>query len=191
MACEVEWHDYHFHLKHVDRPIQKLIVQKMWDGPPRPPFTFNPVHDLESLWWIWVWVMYFYVDEGGTMLPGEQAQAFRSLFPDYMPAKRLRYLVTSLKADVPTAFRDVLGCTEIIRGWLVQSYFGMETSLPPNYTHFLPDLTHSFLEALELAVDFAGDTKLYIPSEHRKRKKPESEEGNLLSAVSNKRNRQG
>ena len=191
MACEVESHDYHFQVGNRRGPIRKHIVQNIWDGSPKPPFTFNPVHDLESLWWIWVWVMYFYVDEDGIMLPAEQAKAFRLLFPDYIPAKRLQQLHTSLKANVPMAFRDVLGCAEIIRDRLVNSYIDMETSLPPNYTDFLPDLMDSFLEALELAVDFAGTTKLYIPPEHHKRKEPEREEGNLSLTHSNKRGKQG
>ena len=189
MACEVESHDYLFGER--DEPILKHIAEKLWDGPPRPPFTFNPVHDLESLWWIWVWVMYFYVDEDGMTLPAEQAKAFRLLFPDYIPATRLQRLTTSLKAHVPMAFRDVISCTELFRGRLVKSYRGMEMSLPPNYTDFLPDLTNSFLRALELAVDFAGTTKLFIPPEHCKRKEPERDDRHLVSSNSNKRVKQG
>ena len=67
----------------------------------------------------------------------------------------------------------------------------MEESLPPNYARSLPNFTDFFLRTLQLAVDRAGDIKLYIPLEHRKRKEPEPEEGNLLSSNSNKRNKQG
>jgi len=191
MACEVESQDYLFQFKDGDGSNLDDVVENILAESPTLPFTFNPIHDLESLWWIWVWVMYFYVDEDRKMHPPGQAKAFRSLFPDYIPAERLRYLQTSLKADVPMIFRRVTGYAEIIRRRLVKSYHDMETSLPPNYTHFLPDLTDSFLDALERAMNFAGDTKLYIPLECCKRKEPEREDGNLVSSNSNKRGKRG
>ena len=191
MACEVESHDYLFKFEEGDGPHFDDVLENVLAESPELPFTFNPIHDLESLWWVWVWVMYFYVDEEGIMLPGRQANAFRSLFPDYIPAERLRQLQTSLKANAPMTFRRVIGCAEIIRRRMVKSYCGMETSLPPNYTDFLPDLTDSFLWALERAVDFAGDIKLYIPPEHCKRKEPERDDRHLVSSNSNKRVKQG
>lgn len=120
-------------------------------------------------------------------LPAEQDKAFRSLFPNYIPAKRLQNLRSWLQENVPLAFRrDIICCIEMIRSKISNTYFDMETSLPPDYARFLPDFTDYFLQTLQLAVDFAGDTKLYIPPEHRKCKEPEREEGNLLSSNSNK-----
>ena len=191
MACEVESHDYLFQFKRRGGPNIDDVADDILTESPKLPFTFNPIHDLESLWWIWVWVMYFYVHEDGIMLPVEQAKAFRLLFPDYIPAERLRYLQNPLNTDVPKIFRRINAYAEIIRGRLVTSYCDMETSLPPNYTHFLPDLTDSFLRALERAVDFAGDIKLYIPPEHCKRKEPERDDRHLVSSNSNKRVKQG
>ena len=192
MACEVELHSYLFHIRKCHTRDPKLRVQIHLSEPPRPPFAFNPVHDLESLWWIWVWVMYFYVHEDGVTLPPEQDKAFQSLFPKYLPTTRLQKLMGGLKADVPIAFRDIIYYIETIRGWLVNTYLDMEAgSLPPDYARFLPDFMDCFIQALELAVGDAGDIKLYIPLEHRKRKEPEPEEGNLLSSNSNKRSKQG
>ena len=192
MACEVESHSYLFHVREWDDLDPELILQILSSEPPRPPFAFNPVHDLESLWWIWVWVMYFYVHEDGVTLPPEQDKAFQSLFPKYIPTKRLQNLMGGLEVNVPIAFRDIIHYIETIRGWLVNTYLDMEAgSLPPNYARFLPNFMDCFLRALELAVGAAGDIKLYVPLEHRKRKEPEPEEGNLLSSNSNKRSKQG
>ena len=188
MACEVESHDYLLHRKNRKARELEVLLQ---DESPDPPFTFNPVHDLESLWWVWVWVMYFYVDKDGMTLPAEQDQAFRLLFPDYIPATRLQRLTTSLKAHVPMAFRDVFRCAEFVRAELVEAYLEMEISLPPDYSRSLPDLMVHVLDMLQLAVAHAGNTKLYIPPEHCKRKEPEREEGNLSLTHSNKRSKQG
>ena len=189
MACEVESHDYLLHRKKRKSRNPELLFSS--GESPEPPFTFNPVHDLESLWWVWVWVMYFYVDEDGMMLPAEQAKAFRLLFPDYIPAERLRHLQASLKAHVPMAFRDVFRCAEYVRAELVEAYLEMEISLPPDYSRSLPDLTDYFLKMLQLAVAHAGNTKLYIPPEHCKRKEPERDDRHLVSSNSNKRVKQG
>jgi len=191
MACEVEAHDYVLRLKKRKLYDPEVDLQNFSSGPPTPLFTFNPIHDLESLWWIWVWVMYFYVDKDGMTHSPEQAKAFRLLFPDYIPAERVRHFIASLRADVPPAFRDVIRSAELVRQRLVDTYFDMEISLPLDFAPFLPELMDYFLGSLQLAVDRAGDIKLYIPVEHRKRKEPEREEGNLLSSTSNKRNKQG
>jgi len=191
MACEVEAQRYLFHLKQWDGDNADLDMENISSEPANPPFAYNPVHDLESLWWICVWVMYFYVDKDRVSLSAEQEQAFQSLFPDYIPAKRLQSLLGSLQKDVPPAFQYGIDGIELIRRKLKVTYFNMERSLPPDYALFLPCLTGYFLRVLQIVVDRTGDTKLYIPVEHRKRKEPEREEGNLLSSTSNKRNKQG
>ena len=190
MACEVESHRYLFHMQQWDDDNPDVFLQNMSSEPQRPSFAYNPVHDLESLWWIWAWVMYFYVDKDGMSLSPEQAEAFQSLFPDYIPAKRVQILLDSLQEDVPLTFQEVIRCTEMIRRMLEKTYVNMEMSLPPDYTRFLPRLMRFFLHALELAVDHAGNTKLYIPLEHQKRKEPERDDENLASSNSNKRNKQ-
>jgi len=191
MACEVEAHRYLFQLKQSDDDNVDLDMENISSEPPKPPFAYNPVHDLESLWWICVWVMYFYVDKDRISLSAAQGQAFRSLFPDYIPAKRLQNLQDSLQKHVPPAFQHGIDAIELIRRRLETTYFNMERSLPPDYALFLPRLTGYFLRALQFAADRTGDIKLYIPVEHRKRKEPEREEGNLLSSTSNKRSKQG
>jgi len=190
MACEVEAHRHLFHLKQSGNNAD-LDMENFSSEPAKPPFAYNPVHDLESLWWIWVWVMYFYVDKDGMTRPPEQAKAFRLLFPDYIPAERVWHFLASLQADVAPAFQHRIDGIELIRRNLEITYINMERSLPPDYALFLPRLTGYFLRALQVAVDRTGDIKLYIPVEHRKRKEPECEEGNLLSSTSNKRNKQG
>jgi len=189
MACEVESQKYLLH--DITRlSLQPILQTDDSDEAPTPPFTFNPIHDLESLWWVWAWVMYFYVDEPGKAFPDKQAQAFRSLFPDYVPAARLGSLTSRLDKNVPPAFRAVKSLTEQMRQRLAATYTRMEeAALPPNYKSFVPSLTDFFIQALQLSVNSAGGIKLYVPSGCHKRKEPSREEGNLLSSNSNKRNR--
>ena len=64
------------------------------------------------------------VHEDGVTLPPEQDKAFRSLFPKYIPAERLRHLMVPLKVNVPIAFRYIIACIEMIRRRLVNTYAG-------------------------------------------------------------------
>ncbi|KIK22815.1 hypothetical protein PISMIDRAFT_651298, partial [Pisolithus microcarpus 441] len=45
------------------------------------PFRFNPLHDMESLWWIATWTLYYHVDQGGSRPSSEQITQFHELFP--------------------------------------------------------------------------------------------------------------
>ncbi|KAI5984945.1 hypothetical protein EDD15DRAFT_1686275 [Pisolithus albus] len=44
-------------------------------------FKFNPLHDMESLWWIATWPLYYHVDQKGGRPSSEQITQFHELFP--------------------------------------------------------------------------------------------------------------
>ncbi|KAF9240840.1 hypothetical protein BU15DRAFT_73700 [Melanogaster broomeanus] len=79
MACEVEAQAYRFLSSSTvtEDDIFKLVA------PPiaQPPFRANPLHDLESSWWILMWVLYYHVDSK-TRTPGQgQEFVYRQYFP--------------------------------------------------------------------------------------------------------------
>ena len=141
------------------------------------------------------------------MVPPNKLKHFDHCSPITCPPSGC--LTSSPKTDVHLAFRDVIRCAEIVCERLVKAYLDMGISLPPDYhqeqrrlLQFLNSLRtrHSknsnaevnpgvpalsgFLRTLQLAVDRAGNTKLYIPPEHRQRKEPE--QGSLSSSNSDK-----
>ena len=64
--------------------------QKFQCAPPRPhgvgrpAWKHNALHDLESVWWIAVWVIYVFRNEPSNVMPNSQdSQRFGELFPPF------------------------------------------------------------------------------------------------------------
>ncbi|KAI5993491.1 hypothetical protein EDD15DRAFT_2548104, partial [Pisolithus albus] len=72
MACEVESEEYLFAQVTVKAPGE----DRNWC-----PFKFNPLHDMESLWWIATWTLFYHVDQKGCRPSSEQITEFYKLFP--------------------------------------------------------------------------------------------------------------
>ncbi|KIK14032.1 hypothetical protein PISMIDRAFT_117779, partial [Pisolithus microcarpus 441] len=71
MANEVEAQKYLFGLVTVKAPGEDCNLL----------FKFNPLHDMESLWWIAMWTLYYHVDQEGGQPSSEQITQFHKLFP--------------------------------------------------------------------------------------------------------------
>ncbi|KAI5987265.1 hypothetical protein EDD15DRAFT_1505094 [Pisolithus albus] len=92
VACKVGVQDYLFE-PHVCRPF----------GCEREcPFRFNPLHHMESVWWIAMWAVYYPDVQAGQPL-SEQVRCFRVLFPRRLGECTNAFL-TALKFKVPTPF---------------------------------------------------------------------------------------
>ena len=62
--------------------------QKFQCAPPRP-HGVDALHDLESVWWIAVWVIYVFRNEQSNVMPNSQdSQRFGELFPRLVPTPR-------------------------------------------------------------------------------------------------------
>ncbi|EGO28868.1 hypothetical protein SERLADRAFT_366534 [Serpula lacrymans var. lacrymans S7.9] len=47
-----------------------------------PPFRMNGLHDIESVWWILLWVIFYYTDQNHpTVDPGNQRNTLQAIFP--------------------------------------------------------------------------------------------------------------
>jgi len=171
MACEIEFQRYLFHK---DDPLLHFQAD-VFDSPygsSEIPFTANPLHDLESLWWIQVWLLHFYVDRDGRERSTEQSAMYQSLFPGLLlGGSRVPSLQTQLKLVIlPEAFQRPARAVEEMRRFLLATYSACERTLPPKFQDHLDKLTTFFTEALQGATDVSKNITLHVPG---KRKEPD------------------
>ncbi|KAG8728726.1 hypothetical protein FRC11_010327, partial [Ceratobasidium sp. 423] len=57
-------------------PLSQLLPEK-----PLPPFRHNPLHDMESIWWLCLWIM-FYLAPSSTQSSKAQLNGYREIFHD-------------------------------------------------------------------------------------------------------------
>ncbi|KAF9233709.1 hypothetical protein BU15DRAFT_53550 [Melanogaster broomeanus] len=158
MACEVEAQRYLFVEKSAKAgprsyftPVTAPVV--------RPPFRANPLHDLESLWWILMWVIHYHVDGGTQELPRVQEAAYRDYFPGLkLPPgqSRLGFLSTALNDDAfLPPFHPAVRAADDMRLTLFDSYRLAEKGLGPSGPNYHEPYSRS-------SVDFsAALTDLY------------------------------
>ena len=107
-----------------------LYDRRKLTDPVAPPWRHNPLHDLDSVWWICIWHIYTLV-QGGTDPSQHDTTAFHSLFSTY---------------DDPTARRLIVSQSTLD---LVDEYSpSYNTAIWPNLVEWRQDLTASF-EALQ------------------------------------------
>ncbi|KAG6327335.1 hypothetical protein ID866_11754 [Astraeus odoratus] len=181
MACEVEAQRYLFHK--AEKRGKSTDIPSALGSEDRPPFRANSLHDLESLWWILAWILYFYVDQDGQEPSSKQQAAYGRMFPGAISGPgRLQALQGGLDVDIFTgAFLEVAAWADEMQTELFQAYRTSERTLPPKYTDAVKETTRYFLDALHNTVNLSGDTSLYDPLPPRKRKKAEGEKSNKRS----------
>lgn len=117
-----------------------------------PVFVYNPLHDIESVWWIWVWVIFFYTDDPHGKVSQEQQDAFQTLFPSIISkGERVLNKRLDLKA-LPHKFRNLGIWAEETRHQLVKGYISSEKTLPPNYQEHHKDLCDYFSSKVMVAM---------------------------------------
>jgi len=171
MACEIEFQRYIFHNQSRGGPLPRFQAELL-HRPPKIPFTSNPLHDLESLWWIQAWLLHFYVDRDGRERSAEQSAMYQSLFPGSLLAgSRILSLQTPLEFDIlPEGFQRPAPAVEQMRNMLVATYSACEQTLPPKFQDHLDELTAFFTEALQAATAVSKNIILHVPG---KRKEPD------------------
>ncbi|KIN96406.1 hypothetical protein M404DRAFT_246366 [Pisolithus tinctorius Marx 270] len=133
----------------------------------RMPFSYNPLHDLESLWWIQAWMIYFHVDhQDGHRSPG-QTRWFHELFPRSRAA-RFAALATRIEYDMlPASFRKAAHALELMRGGLISAYADSEESAPWEYNEGvgkIADQLHSYIsKCLQFCVAVSEGVAIFRP----------------------------
>lgn len=112
-------------------------------GSSRPPFRHNQLHDLESLWWIAIYVIFFMLETGiGTELDEKdikdkyrrRQEARQALFPGTDNTTMRQAFLTEpcqfedLTSWMPDSFEDIKDALETVRNELVQCYVDYEDS---------------------------------------------------------------
>jgi len=174
MACEIEIQQYIFHNQSRGGPLPRFRTDfaDFLHQTPEIPFTSNPLHDLESLWWIQAWLLHFYVDRDGRERSAEQSAKYQSLFPgSLLGGSRIIPLQTPLKFVIlPEGFQRPATAVEQMRNMLVAIYSACERTLPPKFQDHLETLTTFFTEALQTATALSKNITLHVPG---KRKEPD------------------
>ena len=135
------------------------------------PFVYNPLHDMESVWWIWVWITFFHTNRPDGRTPQKQQNAFRSLFPSVIPNGE-RVINKPLDLDaLPHLFHHMGFWVKEARRELVLAYIVSEKTLPPNYITSHQKIYRYFFYAVQQVMyKYQDSDKFYKPFGLEKRK---------------------
>ncbi|KAI5993480.1 hypothetical protein EDD15DRAFT_895360 [Pisolithus albus] len=161
MANEVEAQEYLFY-----DPID----------PVECPFRFNPLHDMESLWWIAAWTLYYHVDQEGSRPSSEQITQFHKLFPGRLPSARFATFYTPLDYEMlPASFQRAGRLVNYMRREIKRAYSESEEELPPLYSNPLERLQSTFANHLTSIVADSTDIRIFSPHAKRQQEDPMSD----------------
>ncbi|KAI6017110.1 hypothetical protein EDC04DRAFT_2576906 [Pisolithus marmoratus] len=163
MACEVGARGYLFEGL-VTLPIDDTHESRQRD---QFPFEFNPLHDMESLWWIPTWVLYYHVDQEGGQPSSGQAEWFQMLFSGQLGLRFLAFSASLDKDVLPASFQPPVDIVEELRWRVRLAYVASEGSRPPAYTDALEKLHGVFADRFTRAVEDSSGVRLFTPSTKR------------------------
>ncbi|KAI6016909.1 hypothetical protein BKA83DRAFT_4329447 [Pisolithus microcarpus] len=139
------------------------------------PFRFNPLHDMESLWWIATWTLYYHVDQQGSRPSPEQITQFHELFPGRLKG-RFDVFFDDLDYEVlPASFHDAGDEVEFMHQEIMVAYTESEKSMPPAYTNPLEKLHSVFTACLASAFAASENIEIFSPNAKRQREDPPSD----------------
>ncbi|KAI6046787.1 hypothetical protein EDC04DRAFT_1249687 [Pisolithus marmoratus] len=156
MACEVEAQNYLFTARR-HTPYGTTF---------EPRFRFNPLHDMESIRWIAVWVLFYHVDQEGNQPSSDQTQWFNHLFRGRLGSRLSTFCVHIVYQVLPATFHRPACEIEIMRQELIMAYINSEEDMPPAeepaYIEPLANL-HSFTKFLTSVVEYSRGVSLFRP----------------------------
>ncbi|KAI5997593.1 hypothetical protein EDD15DRAFT_2246630 [Pisolithus albus] len=110
-------------------------------------FRFNPLHDMESVWWMAMWVVYYHAVQAGEPL-SEQLEYLHKLFPGCLGERTIAFF-TALKFNaLPTSFVHAGYAVECMRGEILAAYAESEKKMPLAYANPLKQLHSVFTDQL-------------------------------------------
>lgn len=112
-----------------------------------PKFFHNPLHDLESLWWVAVWILFYHhLSKPGDQAPDleyviGQLQSAETLFPR-LPEDVLRHYIfqhyfEEYSQKLSPNKRATGNRLDLLRIKLLKNYYFIEASLPTNKIDWL------------------------------------------------------
>ena len=141
MAVEVESQRYLFLPDPEDpqsdtsRPDVRTLLPKL----PPPPFVANPLHDLESAWWIVIWILFHHTDkESPTQQADAQLKFYNEVFPGRICQTPRLFFFSQNYSDTGDKAYDTLSETYNKKCYLFQ---GLAKVLVSYYKRLEMDLT--------------------------------------------------
>ncbi|KAF9230900.1 hypothetical protein BU15DRAFT_83049 [Melanogaster broomeanus] len=183
MACEVEGHRYLFFKR---RPTVVISAKYAPVPPEDQPFRFNPLHDLESWWWILTWVLHYNVDGDTQVIPDGHDAAYHSLFPGVVPgATRSDALRSFLKTKVaPPSFHSTISWADQMRLQLIEGYEAAEEGPEVNYMTPTRDSTKNLSTWINSARALVKDIEItLVPSHHVKKRQADAELADIVAGI--------
>ncbi|KAI5993483.1 hypothetical protein EDD15DRAFT_2438059 [Pisolithus albus] len=139
-------------------------------------FKFNPLHDMESLWWIATWTLYYRVDQKGCRPSSEQIKQFYQLFPGRLESARFATFSTALEYEVlPASFQRAGYGVALMHAAIVAAHKESEMTEPPDYANPLEKLNSAFAERLASAFAVSKNIEIFSPNAKRQREDPPSD----------------
>jgi hypothetical protein len=161
MAIEAESERYEF------RP--PTLFAEDAEGPlPTPVFHYNPLHDLESMWRVALWMLFNHRDNRDEVVQlsvDRQTKYARMFFPGILnQSGRMNVLkddqvLPEAILSLPVSFKAAAIRLEMVRQGLVKCYRRVEAAAEINPVPF-PDINTLFLDELKKARDRSGEVQL-------------------------------
>jgi hypothetical protein len=189
------------------REIEQYLSETRQDPAAKVSFSHNYLHDLESLWWVAVWMVFYnYFSEtmpSDDHLPlefnekdvQEHLRQAQILFPSVLnSAKRLvgfRTLFMQACSGLPSNKQDICHLLDGLRQFLIEQYQVIEAGLPQSVDIKSSDdgIYETFKELLSFP-KFSPDLVLvYIPEIYTKLRKRQRSESMKDAGVATKTRR--
>jgi hypothetical protein len=140
------------------------------------PWTHNYLHDLESLWWVAVWIVFYNVfrdpkqpKESDAVDTTYQLQLTQSLFPPTLSSSHrqngFQWEFPKLCDQLPSTSKIICRSLNNLRGFLIQEYTKAEKPLPRSLKLSTSDKVYKhFRQYFRLIQDkFENFTLSFIP----------------------------
>ncbi|KAI6000104.1 hypothetical protein EDD15DRAFT_2488303 [Pisolithus albus] len=150
----------------------KYLFQDPIGDPVKCPFRFNPLHDMESLWWISTWALYYHVDQqGGWPSSGQITESYK-LFPGRLKARLHAFLAPLDYEVLPASFQSAGRLVEYMRREIKRAYTASEEELPPVYSNPLKRLQSTFTNHLTSILADSMDIRTFNSNAKRQQEDP-------------------
>ncbi|KAL5520262.1 hypothetical protein ACEPAG_9475 [Sanghuangporus baumii] len=145
-------------------------AEQMIDSCRPPPFSYNDLHDLESLWWIAIWELFSNISPVGSSQSGEQdvqrESAAAKIFSGCSAVVNRQQFIQAANvyydevAWMPERLRNVKFILDSLRIELVRSYRKLEATFLTAQTQILDDIHDGFQKQFTKCMDPGNDVDL-------------------------------
>lgn len=135
------------------------------------PFRFNPLHDMDSVWWIARWLLYCHVDQEDSRPSSEQITCFREPFLRRLKAWGDVFHTLDLER-LPASLQRARRAVAYMGKEIKVAYTESEKKMPPAFADPLKRLSAIFLDHLTSAVADAGGVSTSAQTPKRQQEDP-------------------